>query len=190
MTVYPPKKPSHRSTLKFREPYDDSTCPCRFAAGTFFGQSVLEGNQGFVNSLHQPRPLVHQPRIHLHERSAGFQFFDGIFGRGDAAHADDGECAAGFLVEVADDFGGALPEGFAAEATVAQSFHFGGGSLQPVPGDGGVGGDDAVHTCGLHDAEDVVELCVGEVGGDFEEEGLGSRFLAVQVLEMREETSW
>src|SRR5690606_40273720 len=82
----------------------------------------------------------------------------GVLAGEDPSHADDGNAPAGLLVDAADDFGGALRQGAAAQPSGLVSE---GGRGDSVPGEGGVGGDETVHA---HVQRDVYRFLPGFVG--------------------------
>ncbi len=71
---------------------------------------------------HQPRPLIHQPGIHLHQIRAGIQFFLRRRRGGYAAHADDDRPLSQFFPQIPNHLGGArLYRGAAQSVPIADT---------------------------------------------------------------------
>ena len=142
------------------------------------------------DSRYETRAFIDEPGIELNERCAGVQFFDGV-GRGmNASDSNDRDLPAAALCKVADDFRRTRSQWTSAQSTSTDLRHEFSRRLQAVSSDRRVRCHDACNACRANDADDVIELAIGQVRRDLQkdrtwrhEAGVASLKVSQQPLE-------
>ena len=116
------------------------------------------------------RPAVDEPGVCLQQRRPGLDAFPGVVGGLDSPGRDQDEPVAHPGAQLAEHVQGAVLERGTRQAACPGGGDRGGVGGQVVAGDGGVGGDDPVQAQLQGEVGDGVDVVIGEVGGDLDQQ--------------------